>query len=414
MITFRTMVYMATGEIVAVKAVPRGDLTLHEELPVTQVTTEGSVNIPQYFTHRSWLRDGKSLIYVSNMTGSLELHLLDVEKGEITQLTSGSNVLVNAWAITPDDKHVLYTGGGQDQEEYRLVNIATFEDHLVARRPPECKGFGRSIIDVAPDGDSFYTCCSKLPEKIPSNLLIGSIKAGTVERFFPDDEGNANYFDHQMACPANSRLLQVNKTPASAFGRGDAPQRMWLLDLETKALRPLYKQKRGAFNAFQRVCHEAWLPGGQHLCYVVRRDKVGICNIDGEFGNELAWTAGRGPNFWHVSASPDGKLLCADTMWRDTGLWLIEVKDNTEGRLFPLCLTRSAWQHPVAFEHLHALPQVVDAHPHPGWSPDGRHVHFTAFSPNALATHVFLVNLERLDVASFDAYKVWKKRLNAL
>ena len=119
----------------------------------------------------------------------------------------------------------------------------------------------------------------------------------------------------------------------------------------------------------------------------MRRDKVRVVRIDEPYGEETSWTALKGPNAWHVSASPKGDLMICDTNWDDTGLWVIESVIGQPGKLFNLCLTKSDWQHPKA-KDLHA-------HPHPGWSPDGRYIHFTSFNGATESMDLYLVDLSQ-------------------
>nr|MDO8088438.1 hypothetical protein [Candidatus Sigynarchaeum springense] len=372
---------------------PRPDLALHVDYPVLQLTTKGSVNVCQYFTHRSWTRDDKRIVFASNRADGVDLYAADILTGEITRLTRDKNVFLFCWAITPDDRAVLYIGG-PGHDEFHLADMQGREDRLVAKFPPRFAGFSPSIIDVAPDGDTFYMCIKKRPALYPSNLLVGSIGRGTVTPFFSAEDEAAHYFDHQMLCPTNPSLLQVNKTHRSQLGHGDAPQRMWLLDVGTREMRPLYKQKKGTFRRFERVGHEAWLPDGKHLCFVVRRDKVKIVSIDGAFGKEPSWCAGKGPNFWHVSANPAKPILTADTMWKDTGIWLIELLEGSRGRLFNICTSNSEWQDPSFADVEKSFSYPIQGHPHPGWSPSGRYLHFTTYSAAEKAIHVCIVDVK--------------------
>ncbi len=371
----------------------RPDLAVHDEYPVLQLTTKGGVNICQYFTHRSWTMDDEWIVFVSNRTGGAELHAANVHTGEVAQITRNANVFLHGWAIAPDDRSIIYVGGPK-LDEFHRVDMHGGGDRLVAKFPPHFAGFFPSIIDAAPDGDTFYMCTNTRPTLYPSNLLVGSISRGTVAPFFSEADEAAHFFDHQMLCPTNPSLLQINKTHRSQFGHGDAPQRMWLLDVGTREMRPLYKQKKGPLHGFERVCHEAWLADGKHLCFVVRRDKVKVVKIDGAFGGEPSWCAGKGPNFWHVSANPARPMLAADTMWDDTGIWLIELVAGSRGRLFDLCASRSEWQDPSFADLENLFPYAIQGHPHPGWSPSGRYLHFTTYSAADKAVHVCLVDVK--------------------
>ncbi|HME50941.1 MAG TPA: hypothetical protein VKM55_01875 [Candidatus Lokiarchaeia archaeon] len=379
--------------VILAESKERPDLALHDEYPVLQLTTTGDLNMCQYFTHRSWTMDEKRLFFISNRHRGMELFFVDMTGGEIVQCSSDGNVFMHAWALAPDDRSIIYAGGAR-QDEFHQVDLVSFEDRIVARIPEHFAGFAPSIIDICPDNDTFYMCAIKRPDLVPSNLLVGSIATGSVTPFFSPEDEAGNFFDHQMLAPGSSTLLQINKTPRAEMG-GDAPQRMWLLNVENRVLKPVYKQKKGRFHAFERACHESWLPDGKHLCFVVRRDKVKVVSIDGDFGKETSWCAGQGPNFWHVSANPAWPMLAADTSWKDSGIWLIELVPGKKGRMFNLCLSRSEWQDPAwsSIQKLAWYP--LQSHPHPGWSPSGRYLQFTSFSAAEKAVHVYLVDVQQ-------------------
>jgi oligogalacturonide lyase len=371
----------------------RSDLTINEENPVFQLTQSGTLNHCMYFTHPSYIPNTHDLIFTSDRVGGIELFKVNIDSGIITQLTEKANVWINCWGISPSGKYLIYFGG-TPQEEFHLLDLGTLQDELLFTRPQENKSWWPSIIDVSPDGDSFYMCSRADTTNIPSNLFKGSIQNREYTPIFDQSVAAVTFFDHQMLCPTNPHLLQFNKCDKKYFG-GDNPQRMSLLDLDSYNIRPVYRQKKGFFSKFEKVGHESWCPDGKHLCFVVRRNQIKVCNIENTFGQEVSWTAGKGPNFWHVTASPNGDMLLADTNWEDKGLWCIEFRLNQQGRLYNLCLSKSDWQHPS----LTSLPYLerlyYQAHPHPAFSPDGRFAHFTAFQSQKKAVQIFTVEISK-------------------
>jgi len=269
--------------------------------------------------------------------------------------------------------------------------LKTYTDEILFIRPAKYHHWDSDMIDIAPDNDTFYFCWHAFPAYIPSNLFQGSIRNKNFKPLFSENFEAQTFIDHQMLNPHNPYQMQINFTNYKDMNGKDAPQRMWILDLASLQSRPLYNQKPHWWGPFQRVCHEAWTTDGTHLCFVVRRNEVRVCNINASFGHESSWIAAKGPNFWHVSASPCGQYLCADTMWVDSGLWLIEYNPSHKGKLFNLCLTKSDWQNPHVAQ-IPIPPRVkLQPHPHPGWSPNGKYVHFTAFDPKQNGIHIFLV-----------------------
>ncbi|MHA1681051.1 MAG: hypothetical protein ACTSUE_08585 [Promethearchaeota archaeon] len=387
---------MAAGDVLPSEKRLAQALTLHDDFPVYQVTSRGTRNFCQYFTHSSWRSDAMELVFTSDRSGSMEFYSVRPETGEITQLSEGANASTFGWAIAADGSFLVYYGGGVEagaQEEIHRLWLKTLEDELVLTRPERYRGWTRSIISLAPDKDTFYVDGTANPRQyVPSNLFRASIKEGTFEPVFADGDEKSNFFCHNMLDPSDPSILQVNKAPVEYVGR-DAPQRMWLLNTVTGELNPLYKHGTSIFGKFERVGHECWHPSGKYMVFVVRRNKVRACVVDEGFGNKQAWTCGKGPNFWHVSASPRGGLLCADTMWTDTGLWLIEFKPSEMGRLRNICLSDSKWQSREAKELDARTPEPLHAHPHPGWSPDGNYINFTSFRPRQKAVHLYLVKI---------------------
>ncbi|MBD3188139.1 hypothetical protein GF325_14985 [Candidatus Bathyarchaeota archaeon] len=386
---------MAKGDVRRDATCIETELTLHDELPVTQVTVDGNLNFCQYFTHTSWNSDTCELIFTSDRSGSHEFYAFNPKTKDTTQLTEGANAVPFAWAIALDGSKLVYFGGNipGKQEELHQLWLDSLKDEIMLERPEKYHGWSRSIISLAPDNDTFYVDgVADHSTLLPSNLFTGSLDQGIFTPVFSGKESKQNFFCHNMISPAEPALVQVNKSAEKYIGR-DAPQRMWLLDTRTGALNPLYKHEKNFWGKHERVGHECWHPSGDFMVFVVRRDKVKACVVADGYSNDRAWTCGQGENFWHVSASPLGNMLCADTMWCDTGIWLIEFKKQEEGRLFNLCLSKSGWQTSIAKEMDNGTGALVQAHPHPGWSPDGKHVQFTSFRPAQRAVHLYLVEV---------------------
>jgi Tol biopolymer transport system component len=327
------------------------------------------------------------MIYTSDRTGIMELFEINVESGEMQQLTENAHAKIFCWAISPDGSFLLYFGG-KSANEIHKVELATLHDTCIITRPEPYRTWCGSIIDIAPDNDTFYMTSWAAPARFPSNLFRGRVSTGTFEPVFSEEASRRTFYCHQMICPTNPRLMQLNLSFPEEQGR-DAAQRMWLMNMETTEVRPVYSQKY--LFGTERVCHEAWCPDGKHLCFVVRTNQVKVCNIDAPFKQERSWCAGKGPNFWHVSAAPSQRYLVADTMWTDTGIWIIEFVPNRRGRLFNLCKTNSQWQDPI-FKTLTPEQQYeFHAHPHPAACPDEKFIHFMAADAATRSVQVFVV-----------------------
>lgn len=380
---------MGRGQIFSSEKIHRPDLTLHADFPVYQLTQTGSFNQCQYFTHPTYLPHSHRMIYTSDRTGISELFEINVDSGEMRQLTEYAYVKIFCWAISPDGKFLLYFGG-KSANEIHYVDLATLEDRCIVTRSERYRTWCGSIIDISPDCDTYYMTSWADQSRFPSNLFEGRISTSSFEPFFSDEESKKTFYCHQMLCPTDPHLMQINLSFPEEQGR-DAAQRMWLLNLITRSVQPVYKQKQHWFTSSERVCHEAWCPDGKHLCFVVRTDQINVCNIENPFGHEISWCVGKGPNFWHVSSAPSQRYLVADTMWTDSGIWIIEYLPNRQGRLFNLCKSNSQWQDPI-FQTLSPEQKIeFHAHPHPGVCPDEHYIQFMAANAAHRSVQLFVV-----------------------
>ena len=96
----------------------------------------------------------KKIAFVSNRTGKIELHLVDYESGEFTQLTHGdayplSPVGWHKWA--PDDSYLLFPKDPIPGNEKNNIFKITVPDGTVTQltNTPE---FRDDVVEISPDG----------------------------------------------------------------------------------------------------------------------------------------------------------------------------------------------------------------------------------------------------------------------
>jgi oligogalacturonide lyase len=161
-------------------------------------------------------------------------------------------------------------------------------------------------------------------------------------------------------------LRKFELTPTKEIG-GMQRQLLWLMNMDGKGLKPFFQQKKQWLKSWEQVGHQAWLPDGESMLFMSRRDKIKIISLNDEFGKEKPCVV-KEPNLWHPNPSFQGDLVVFKAMWKDTGLWLVDVKTRKK---FNLCLTKSDAVNPEAY------PQ--SSHPHPSFSPDGKVVIFNLY-----------------------------------
>lgn len=131
---------------------------------VTELTTGRGHSYPLYYFVPSITRDGRYLVFHSERTGWVQLHRLDLDTGEIGQLSEGRST-DSGWAIwcewrlrgiynhlsalnLPANEVFYFADGG-----LRATHVETFENRLVRELPPDRHPVSQSAF--SPDGSLF-------------------------------------------------------------------------------------------------------------------------------------------------------------------------------------------------------------------------------------------------------------------
>ncbi|MFX0098832.1 MAG: hypothetical protein ACFFCS_04565 [Candidatus Hodarchaeota archaeon] len=356
---------MAKGDTFPSEKARSEELTLHDNFPVYQLTKSGDLNVHMYPHHVGWTSDSKWLVYTSNRTGENELFALKYEKGEILQLTEGKNVEPFGWGISSEGNSAYY----RSRDEFWKINIPGLEDELLFTQT-EFKGWKSGMISPTPDDKKIYFSGRKeiTENEFITNIFEIDFEKQTQSALMPEENQEKYVYCHVILNPKHPELLHHARLMPKEIG-GMPRQLLWLMNRDGTGLKPFFKQKRQGLRSWERVGHQAWLPDGESMLIMSRRDKIKIVSLHDEFRKEKPWVV-KGPNFWHPNPSFQGDLVVSDTMWKDTGLWLVDIK--TKGK-FNLCLTRSDAVNPKS------SPQ--SGHPHPSFSPDGKVVIFNRYQP---------------------------------
>jgi oligogalacturonide lyase len=162
---------------------------------------------------------------------------------------------------------------------------------------------------------------------------------------------------------------------------GPYTERMWIVHRDGTGKRLAYSRDA---DGKQWIVHETWLPGTRELVTVDW--PKGMIGVDIDTGVVRKVTSF---NAWHAMVNRTGTLMVADTNFPDIGLQVFDPRDGI-GQPRTLCYPESSsigahwdtdhcpyddedyqqgkWK-PYAPQH---------THPHPGFSPDGKHVVFTS------------------------------------
>ncbi|HIE51183.1 MAG TPA: hypothetical protein EYP85_05450 [Armatimonadetes bacterium] len=327
---------------------------------VREATNFPAVHHHPYFTNCAWTPTGRHLIFISYRFGAPNLFAVEVESGEIVQLTDRPDL--NPFSAVPlaDGMRVAFTAG----ESVWAVPLDGGEEEVLAHFP------GSRVGNLHLSSDGAWVVTNVRREG--GNALTAVLTDGGGTHTILQTEREVGHV--QFAPNPEHEVLYSS----------EVHQRIWLVAFDGTGNRWLYKQREGEW-----ITHESWL-NAEEVMFVhwpkalraIHRDGTGLRTI-GEF------------SCWHPSARRDGSLIVCDTHRPDCGLQLV---DPDTGERQTLCYPQSSnlgsqWaftrpaegpdrpftQPSTAAEARRETiygPQWT--HPHPSFSPDGQRVVFTS------------------------------------
>ncbi len=365
--------------------------------PVRQLTAAGN-NCHLYYYNPSVTPDGRFLVFYSERSGRNNLFRLDLDSGEIVQLTDAADVRAEYWPFTPpmrglsaclaclgDQGRQVYYFEGNDLYAVALEGLE--RTHLLTlpadRRP--------SILNADAAGSTlaFATWDEALFHE-RSQWAYGGGKFAFTDAFFQETTstivrldtrtGHAEevarkehfWINHVLVHPTQPHLI------LHTHELSGQPDRMWLLNTLTGAHGPVPGQGPADW-----YMHEFWSADGERICFHGgplgddSRAFAGWCDATGQrYARHYHATPGR--VYGHYNLHPGGQAMV------------------TDGEGAPGCISKV---------HLHGDQQVFEVlcrhdtlepeedqrtHPHPSFTPDGRQVVYT--SARERGSNVYLVD----------------------
>ena len=301
-----------------------------------------------YYSQNCWV-DSTRVVLVRSESGEIsrdtewrvktELVLCDVNTGNERVIAEG----VNAWfdyAVFGETVYYI------KDDELLALNVNTGAAKTMFREP------GIAMPHVTKDGKflSVFHCTREKSEffRISAEYGNGEVIFSTAfDEPFP-------YANHGMISPTDPDILFFSH-------EGDTKHisdRLWIYDRRQARACNIAKQRRGE-NGEVLDCygHECWSQDGKGLYFVRYRESEapsGICYVDISTGAaELVYGS---HDYWHVSVSPDGKYLAADTRNLGGDTSGVVVIDKASGKEVLADKVKTSFRHPC--------------HPHPAFSPD--------------------------------------------
>ena len=150
---------------------------------ITQLTGYLGHSFHTYFTNNGWYDGNRRLLFTSDRDNATNLFSIQVESGEISQLTDfepGSRPTVRFTNdVNPKRPEVYYAIG----REMRAVNLKTLEDRLLFKVPD---GFNAKGGNVGADGQYIYGALMEdLSDRIYTDLKASYIGMKEISSIRP-------------------------------------------------------------------------------------------------------------------------------------------------------------------------------------------------------------------------------------
>ena len=315
-----------------------------------------------YFTNPGWYAGGKKMLLGSDRENRTNLFGIDLESGEIEQLTD----------LDPGKVSFLCTAVNPKREEayFRYDRSLVAVDLKTRELRPLCEmpeGFRWSMVNVTADGkhvcvgyyedlsdririDRNYIGFPEVCQAHPLSRIVRAAVDGSGAEVVWEEK---TWIGHINTSPTLPNIL----TFCHEGPWGMVDNRIWGLDLETRKawqIRP--RQVEG-----ERVGHEYWYADGVHLGYHgTRADRPGFfgrIKYDDTECVEQDCASQTG----HIHSN-DASVIVGDggqviRVWKETG---------------------SGYDGPrILAEHRSSM-HIQESHPHPRFTPDGKQVVYTS------------------------------------
>jgi len=263
-----------------------------------------------------WTLDGKSVVYVSERDGPMQIYRQDIAETQPELLVGANDDIVRWPRLTPDGLSVLYglaPKAGAPSANVRLMRVA------VSGGPPQLvfeeAGFGNFSCARVPSNVCIYDLRdSKSPFHQffildPAETKRKEILAGRIK-----NENGLNFWN--LSPDGTSMVTQKSQNPY------DAPA-LRIFNLSTGAARDLPVPEAGLIFGMNWAADSksVWL--GAFMGRGAWGTRSGILNVD-LTGKTRVLLKGSNPELLYAVPSPDGRRLALGARSRTSNIWLLE------------------------------------------------------------------------------------------
>ncbi len=344
---------------------------------VLRLTSPECLSTHPYFYFNCISRDNRFVVFGSDLSGSRRLHKVDVETGDITQLTQREKMVVYQACLSLDDQTLVYATASQVVR----LDLETLEEEVVYTLGPEW--WANKTFGVTPDCTYVAQVQMHRDDLIPRDRYQGNMaeqwRVKPRCRLVIIDLLNKSsqvVFDQKLwVAHPQVRPIYKDKLMFCHEGPGNLiDSRIWLMDMDgSNILCPRPHKQRESFT------HEYWYADGSALGYVANlrdeNNKTVETSIRKISMDTMEETVVMPCSFYsHCVSNRDNTMIVGDG--RDPQRPYIFISDLRSGKEIPVCRHDSNW----GIYHDPGIGENInqDAHPHPQFSQDGTKIVFNS------------------------------------
>ena len=343
---------------------------------VTRLTSYRSNSNHLYFTNNSFYDNNRRIVFASERGNAHNLFSLDLESGEIDQLTDfpappnlGRYELHMSFVDPVGANCVFYIG-----RELKNIDLKTGVISTIYHVPD---GFKNHIVSIDAAGKYAYTSVYEdAPERRNGNSLHDfylSYPESRIEKIALDGSGHTTVFsENKFIAHVNTSPTDKNKLTFCHEGNWrEVDHRLWTLDISSGKVDKLHPCREG-----ECIGHEYWFANGTRVGYhghIDGKAQLGAVNFDNTEDKAYAFPFNTGHIF-----SFDEKLIIGDGNASGKYIRLWQLGDEGYEQPRALCLHNSTFK-------------TQETHVHPRLTPDGKKVLYT--SDESGHNQVYLVTL---------------------